>query len=900
VPAARRCLLTLLTFSAWLAAQSYYAPAGLRPALRRNGSASILPGGRVIAPTGNQYVTGAGPFGLAVSPSGKTLITANGGPGRNSLTIMERGRNDHWEVQQFPLRSADITDRSTNRSTDRAEDADWHSVFMGLAFANEHAVYVSEGNSGRVSLYDWNSDRRRAIDLNQKGMNQKGMNQKGIDDSYTGDLALDAERNVLYVVDQANFRVAVIDTRTRLVTASVRVGRLPFALALSPDRRKLYVSNIGMFEYQVIPGADRKDPGATGLPFPAFGFPSPEAAAGALRPTARGPVKVPGLGDPNVKEANSVCVVDVSTPTTPKVVAFIPTGVPFNPKSLAGSSPSGLVATADRIFVSNANDDSVTVIDAGTNQVEAEIPIRIPGMETLRGVLPIGMAYHEKTGWLLVAEAGINAVGVIDPRRRAVLGHLPVGWFPTRVALGGDTVFVTNGRGQGRGPNALAGGADPRTYLPGQHHEGSVSIFPLPEPNDLAAHTVFVMQANGFTPHPEPPRPLPSAIQHVVLIVKENRTYDEVFGDLLTASNGPAMSAPDLARLGTRGYVDGRRKRLSIKDLNVTPNHHAMARQWAFADNFYADSDVSVDGHHWLAGSPPNAWTESSLMAAYSDQKKDFRLGAAPGRLLFAGSSSSVHPEEQLEGGTIWHHFARHGITFRNFGEGFELAGVDEGKGLEPTGARFLTNVPMPDPLFRNTSREYPGFNMNVPDQFRATQFIHEIEERYVKAGDELPQFIFIHLPNDHMAEERPEDGYPYRESFVADNDYALGRILEYLSGTKWWPRMAVFITEDDAQGGVDHIDAHRTILLAAGPWVKPHYVTHTNTSFPGLLKTIFRLLGLSPLNLFDAAAADLADVFATRPDPAPYHKLPVDPRLFDPAAAKESHSGVPGPRMDR
>src|SRR5450432_1654930 len=121
---------------------------------------------------------------------------------------------------------------------------------------------------------------------------------------------------------------------------------------------------------------------------------------------------------------------------------------------------------------------------------------------------------------------------------------------------------------------------------------------------------------------------------------------------------------------------------------------------------------------------------------------------------------------------------------------------------------------------------------------------------------------------------------------------------------TTTWPRsaqrMAVFITEDDAQGGVDHIDAHRTILLAAGPWVKPHYVTHTNTSFPGLLKTIFRLLGLSPLNLFDAAAADLADVFATRPDPAPYHKLPVDPRLFDPAAAKESHSGVPGPRMDR
>jgi hypothetical protein len=189
---------------------------------------------------------------------------------------------------------------------------------------------------------------------------------------------------------------------------------------------------------------------------------------------------------------------------------------------------------------------------------------------------------------------------------------------------------------------------------------------------------------------------------------------------------------------------------------------------------------------------------------------------------------------------------------------------------------------------------------MNIPDQFRASQLIREIQEKYVKAGADLPQFLFIHLPNDHMADERPEDGYPYRESFVADNDYALGRILEYLSGTKWWSQMAVFITEDDAMGGVDHIDAHRTVLLAAGPWFKKNYVSHTNTSFPGLLKTIFRLLGLPPLNLFDAAASDLSDLFAARADAAPYKLLDVDKRLFDPAAARESRSGVPGPRMDR
>lgn len=834
-----------------LAEQDFTAPAGNRPALRRSGP-SILPGGRVIAPLGQEYITGPGAFGLQVSPSGKTLVTANGGPWRYSLTVMERDRDEHWEVRQVVARPVEARDQS--------DTAEWRGVSMGVAFSGEHSIFVAEGNSGRIGLFDSGAldtgTPRRMIDLNQNEYR----------DSYSGDLAFDPERGILYAADQANFRVAVIDVRSRQVLDSVRVGRLPFAMALSPDRRKLYVTNVGMFQYRLLPGVDPDHARATGLSFPAFGFPSAQATA--------------ALGDPNARESNSVAVVDVSNPAQARLETFIKTGTPVGPASDGGSSPSGIVATADHVFVANTTDDSVTVIDARTNRVEEEIPIRIPGLEQLRGVLPVGLAYHERRGWLLVAEAGINAVGVIDVRQHKVLGHLPAAWFPTRVALDGDTVFVANAKGHGVGPNSPATVNIPAYALPDYLYQGTVSVFPLPGAADLPASTSVVLESNGFLPRARPAGTVPDDIRHVVLIVKESRSYDEVLGDIARGTNGPAMGAPRLARYGSRGVADGQRQRLSVKDVNITPNHHAIARQWASSDNFYSDAEGSVDGHHWLTGSYPNAWTQSSLAAAYGGLK-DFRPGTAPGRLSFAGTAASVQPEDLNQAGTIWHHLTRHGVSFLNFGEGFELAGIAEGEGMAPTGGRFFTNMPMPDPLYRNTVRDYPGFNLEISDVFRAARFIREIDQRYANGGAELPAFLFIHLPGDYGAAPRPEAGYPYEASYVAANDYALGLILQYLSHTRWWNRMAVFVTEDDAQGGTDHLDAHRTILLCAGPRLKKNYISHVNTSYPGLLKTVFRLLRVPPLNLFDASAADLADCFTASPDASPYQAREVDKRIF-------------------
>jgi YVTN family beta-propeller protein len=785
-------------------AADYTAPAGDRPASAKP-EAAILPGGRLVTPLGEHWTTGSGTFGLAIGPEGQ-VATADGGPNGFSITLLKDGRTAKlWQ----------------RRKNEKAGEDDWRSVFMGLAFGPSGELYASEGNSGRVRI------------VSGSAVHSVSLNRGEFKDSYSGDLALDPRRALLYVVDQANFRVAVVDVKTRAVIASVRVGRLPFALDLSPDGTRVYVSGVGMFEYKPLPGK--------GLPFPPFGFPSKEARA--------------ALGDPNVAESNSLSVVDVRDARQPAVVGFVRTGRPFGGKIHGGSSPSGVLASADAVYVSNTHNDSISVVDPRTLKIVREIAIRIPGLEAYRGVMPIGLA-RDAAGRLLVAEAGINAVGVIDADAGKVLGHIPTAWFPTRVAVRGEEIYVANAKGFGTGPNkGLA------ESFQAELRRGAITRFRLPA--DLMESTRRVFANNGFLPGPAP-LAIPDALRYVVVIVKENRTYDEIFG--------PG------ARFGAR----------------VTPNHHEIARRYASGSNFYADSEVSVDGHHWLVGSYPNAWTESTLMAAYGGEK-DFRPGtSAPGRLLFAGSNSSVHPEEQPENGTLWHHLERHGISFRNFGEGFELAGVEEGPGLKPTGAMETVNIPMPDPLFRNTSRRYPQYNMNIPDQYRADRLLEEL-----KPMRELPRLIYIHLPNDHIAKPRPKDGYPLPESFVADNDYALGRILEFLTRRPEWKRMAVFITEDDAQGGVDPVDSHRTICLVASPYAKSGYVSQRHSSFPGLLKTVFRILRIPPLNLYDAVAADLADYFTATADFRPYDLKPVDPAIFIPAKAREPNDPEPSPRMD-
>lgn len=820
----------------------FEAPAGERPVRIDPTDETVLPNGRLLTPRGRQFFTAPHPYGLALSPDGTTLVTANSGTKPFSVTVISLPDGRSREV------------RSSLNAT-----------FMGVVIGpDNHTLYVSGGNDGTVLVYDLQSGRRLAV---------IPLNVAEWRDSYIGEIALDATGKYLFVCDQANFRVVVVDTAARRVVASARVGRYPFGVAVAPEGGRLYVANVGMFEYAPIPG---------GLSFPPFGFPSREALEGTI---AQGK-QIPGLGDPNVPESFSVWELDITEPLKPQVRGKIKTGVPVGAPvggipAVGGSSPNALAVGSARVYVSNGNNDLISVIDRANARVAAEIPLALSG-ETARwrGLIPFGLALSPDEKRLYVAEAGVNALAVINTAGNRVLGHLPVGWFPGKLAVSRDgrTVYVANAKGFGSGPNGGPGfrPVNGSSYI-GDIQRGTVSAVSIPEDSALAAETQQVLRNNGLAPRPAPALPPAfSRIRYVVYIVKENRTFDEVFGDLPARAGRSVRGERSLVRLGAA----------------VMPNHRALAERFAISDNFYVDSDVSADGHRWAVGVYPNAWVETSWPASYG-KRRDFRGDSpAPGRRAISESNSSVHPEDYLEAGSLWEHLERHGIPFRNYGEGFELAGNDEAAPHLPTGALLPTNIPMPAALFRNTARAYPGFNMNVSDQYRFERFAEEFRE-FEKPGRGLPRLIFIHLPNDHMAKPRPKAGFPRRESYAADNDYALGRHIELLSRSRFWKQMAVFITEDDAQGGRDHVDAHRSLLLVVSPFARPGHVSHMHANFGSILKTINLIFGLPHLNQYDAAATDLRDLFSTETHVEPYRALPPNKALFDPARLREGVAPV-------
>ena len=548
-----------------------------------------------------------------------------------------------------------------------------------------------------------------------------------------------------------------------------------------------------------------------------------------------------------------------------------------------GLHPSGLAvgATGRFVYVANANSDTISVLDTNQDELVETIACR-PEAHLPFGSGSNALALSPDGRTLYVANGTNNCIAVIrlaarshesPPFSRApkgsagplpfgarlnesrVAGLIPTGWYPGAVLLSpdGKQLFVANVKGHGSlsQPRPLEKGKNSHDHL------GSVSIIDVPDDSQLAAYTREVNANNRLAysvagleqpradarPVPVPQRHgEPSVFEHVIYIIKENRTYDQVFGDMKEGNGAP---------------------RLALFGEEVTPNHHALARQFTLLDNFYCSGVLSADGHSWTDSAYVTDYLEKAFggfTRSYPDDGKD--------PLAFAPT------------GFLWDNALAHSKSLRNYGEfvaeqPYVPAGITwmdlynehkNGKRNVPITLKFNNKA-----LAAHTHPTYPYFPLTAPDAYRMDLFLEEFRS-FEKKG-ELPNLVYMSLPCDHTEGTTP--GCPTPRAMVADNDLALGRLVEAVSHSKFWPKTCILVIEDDPQNGFDHVDGHRTVALAISPHTKRKYVDHTQYNQTGMVKTVELMLGLPPMNQLDLSATPMRNCVQPEADLAPYTCVP-------------------------
>src|SRR5438067_4967266 len=492
---------------------------------------------------------------------------------------------------------------------------------------------------------------------------------------------------------------------------------------------------------------------------------------------------------------------------------------------LVGPHPSALALRRGELFAALAGANGIVRVDPARGAVLEQLTVALdPHAPT--GSDPNALALSPDGKTLYVAMAGNNAVAVVrlEPARMRVAGLIPVGWYPTAVAVSPDgrALYVANGKGAGSGAN-------PDGKYIGNVITGSVSVVPVPDAATLARYT---REAYALSPYSNPglrpsvrPSDRPTQVKHVVYIIRENRTYDQVFGDLPQGNGDPS---------------------LAIFNDSVTPNAHAIARRWVLFDNFYVDGEVSADGHEWSDRAFAGDYNEKTWPQIYGHGRKwDLDDG-----------DDLVNPH----GAYLWDAARRKGLWVVNFGERAE---TDSG----PTGSTH-TKLSGLDSI---TVPSYPAFRLEIRDTTRARLFADSVAS-WDRQG-RFPDLVFLWLPRDHTYGRA--GGQPTPRSMVADNDLALGQVVERLSRSPAWDSLAVFVLEDDAQNGPDHVDAHRSVLLVASPYARSGVVDSTFYTTSSVVRSIELILGLAPLSQYDSAATPLWNAFARRPDSTPFAVLP-------------------------
>jgi len=836
---------------------------------------SVLPSGRIIKPAGKCVRITRAPYGLAITPDGSKVLTLH----PDAITITQI---------QNSLKSKRIPSFGAPQIPQLAE-----GTFTGLVITpDSRYAWISGGNSGIVWKLDLNTES--FCDSIRVGV----FHPEEPDAAFLTDIAL-SDEGLLLVLDRAWQSVYVINPENKTLLFNLPGGIIPFGVACIPGKREFLYCHVGMYNYPLVPGVTPENRDTYMLRFPPYAAHT-EASEKGVEFEGR---YIPGLGSANSDKAMSVWMASMNKG---KVLRKWHTGrsigsmLEDGAEVVGGAHPCSVIAGRQYAYVSNAQNDFITVINLKRKVISKQIPIRSGSfLDSFRGYMPYGLALDEAEGRLYVACMGFNAIAVLDVHKGTTIGFIPAGWGPVKVALDkpGRKIYISSARGFGAGPNGGQGFVTPPqgNYV-GDIQLGLLQQLEIPSDAQLKAWTDSVLNYT-FAKQILPENPLPP-IRYIVYITKENRTYDEVFGQ-----RKEGIGDTTLARFGMDCEFllpDSLRKQYD--HLRISPNHHALADKYAISDNFYCDSDASIHGHHWMMGTIPNEYVETN--SAY---RGDFRtFSKAPGR-RFPRTTGAMDPEDYNEKGGFWEALLRHGKTVYNFGEANEYTGVWEEWNHLENGTRLPVAFPMPAAIYPFTCKEYAGYNTNIPDQVRVQQFEKVFRERWLEGEEAFPDVITIQLPNDHGAAPRPEDGYPSRASFMADNDLALGRMIEFLSKTEYWKNMLVVVVEDDAQGGVDHIDAHRSLLMMAGPWVKPGYVSHTHANFGAVIRTMYHLLHIPAVNQYDATASLLLDfLHNSAPNEQPFKYLPADFRVFDAAKSLERYKfstdwmkSEPGEPMD-
>jgi DNA-binding beta-propeller fold protein YncE len=750
----------------------------------------LLPNQWSLRPAGRHVELGDFPVNITVHPDGKSAV------------ILHCGFSEH-ELVAVDLTQKRVTSRiSTGES------------FYGVTFSkNGRKIYCSGSSGEEVFAFEYKSGQL----FNQNSFSLRDATEDGV----PAGLAIDPSGKELFAVNLWN------DSVSRLTLSDGSVHDIPL------------VANPRLARPQPVKRDEDFDTAAATK--------RARAAELADNPDAVFPyacVLDPGRELLYVSEwaKAAVAVVDLKTE---KVVDRWPTG----------QHPCEMALRRDGrfLFVANANDNTVTVIETTTGRaVETIWATLFP--HSPRGATPNSLALSPDQNTLFVANANINAVGVFNvenPGKSRSLGFIPVGWYPTCVRLtpNGKRLMVTNGKGNiamanPRGPQPVRD-KSMEQYI-GKLFRGTLSIIDLPDKRDFARQMaawgaevlkctplredaqVSVRRPEG---NPIPARPGDETpIKHCIYVLKENRTYDQVFGDM-PEGNG------DIS--------------LCLFPERITPNHHKLAREFVLLDNFYVESEVSADGHEWS-------------MAAYATDfvEKTWPLNYGHKQSKFPYPSEGVFQVATPASGYLWDRAHEAGVSYRSYGEFVQNSPMSNA----PATTRVKALQGHFDPWFRS-------FDLSFPDAKRAERFISELK-RFENEG-EMPRLQIVRLPNDHT--HGVTDGTLTPTALVADNDAALGMLVEAVSRSKFWASTAIFVVEDDAQNGPDHVDAHRTVALAISPYSRRRGVDSTMYSTSSMLRTMELILGLQPMTQFDAAAAPMFNSFGAQSDLSPFEALPAN-----------------------